>query len=45
MVVGRDGKGPVSAAEGAGMIALYFGLLLAAGGDPEVFPREEAGAF
>ena len=28
MVVGRDGKGPVSAAEGAGMIALYFVLLL-----------------
>jgi OOP family OmpA-OmpF porin len=28
MVVGRDGKGPMSAGEGAGMIALYFGLLL-----------------
>jgi len=28
MVVGRDGKGPMSAAEGAGTIALYFALLL-----------------
>jgi hypothetical protein len=28
MVVGRDGKGPMSAAENAGMIALYFALLL-----------------
>ena len=28
MVVGRDGKGPVSAAESAGMIVLYFALLL-----------------
>jgi hypothetical protein len=28
MVVGRDGKGPVSAGESAGMIALYFALLL-----------------
>ena len=28
MVVGRDGKGPVSAVESAGMMALYFALLL-----------------
>ena len=28
MVVGRDGKGPMSAGESAGMIALYFSLLL-----------------
>jgi len=28
MVVGRDGKGPVSPAESAGMIALYLALLL-----------------
>jgi len=28
MVVGRDGKGPMSAGESAGMIALYFALLL-----------------
>jgi len=28
MVVGHDGKGPMSAGEGAGMIALYFALLL-----------------
>ncbi len=28
MVVGRDGKGPMSAGEGAGMLALYFALLL-----------------
>jgi len=28
MVVGRDGKGPLSASESAGMIALYFALLL-----------------
>ncbi|MHB1012920.1 MAG: COG1470 family protein [Desulfobacteria bacterium] len=28
MVVGRDGKGPASTGESAGMIALYFALLL-----------------
>jgi len=28
MVVGRDGKGPMSGAQSAGMIALYFALLL-----------------
>lgn len=49
MVVGRDGKGPMSAAEGAGMIALYFALLLLPVGILKLvygkkrFPFEKAG--
>ena len=49
MVVGRDGKGPLSAAEGAGMIALYFALLLLPVGILKLFhgkkrfPIEKAG--
>ena len=49
MVVGRDGKGPMSAAEGAGMIALYFALLLLPVGILKLvhgkkrFPIEKAG--
>ncbi|MDD5760954.1 MAG: YncE family protein [bacterium] len=49
MVVGRDGKGPMSGAESAGMIALYFGLLLLPVGILKIvhrkkrFPLEKAG--
>jgi hypothetical protein len=49
MVMGRDGKGPMSAAEGAGMIALYFALLLLPVGILKLvygkkrFPIEKAG--
>jgi len=49
MVVGRDGKGPMSAAESAGMIALYFALLLIPVGILKLFhgkkrfPVEKAG--
>ncbi|HEY5461116.1 MAG TPA: PQQ-binding-like beta-propeller repeat protein, partial [Deferrimonas sp.] len=49
MVVGRDGKGPMSGAESAGMIALYFALLLLPVGILKLvygkkrFPFEKAG--
>jgi hypothetical protein len=49
MVVGRDGKGPMSGAESAGMIALYFALLLLPVGILKLvhgkkrFPLEKAG--
>jgi len=49
MVVGRDGKGPMSAGESAGMLALYFGLLLLPVGILKLvhgkkrFPIEKAG--
>jgi hypothetical protein len=49
MVVGHDGKGPMSGAESAGMIALYFALLLLPVGILKLvnrkkrFPLEKAG--
>ena len=49
MVVGNDGKGPMSGAESAGMIALYFALLLLPVGILKLvcgkkrFPFEKAG--
>jgi hypothetical protein len=49
MVVGHDGKGPMSGAESAGMIALYFALLLLPVGILKLvygkkrFPFEKAG--
>ncbi|MDD5760955.1 MAG: hypothetical protein PHP88_00390 [bacterium] len=50
MVMGRDGKGPTSGAESAGMVALYFGLLLLPVGILKLFqgrkrrPFEKGGA-
>jgi outer membrane protein assembly factor BamB len=49
MVVGHDGKGPMSGAESAGMIALYFALLLLPVGILKIvhrkkrFPLEKTG--
>jgi len=49
MVVGRDGNGPISSGESAGMIALYFALLLLPVGILKLvhgkkrFPVEKAG--
>ncbi len=45
MVVGRDGKGPMSGAESAGMIALYFGILLAPVAFLKFFHRRKRGLF